>query len=80
MKMQFYIKQEIECGGKLWLKLVSYSNGRGKGANGHPCDGKFFFKTSECDHRFIICLDNISGYVTSNKDTIMFCVNKCAAT
>ncbi|XP_063439141.1 delta-like protein B isoform X3 [Mytilus trossulus] len=52
---------EIECGGKLWLKLVDFSNSRGKGANNHYCDGKFFIRGSDCDHRFIICLDTING-------------------
>jgi len=55
--------QEVECGGKIWLKLINFSNGRGKGANGHYCDGKFFFRGSDCDHRFIICMDTAYGYV-----------------
>jgi hypothetical protein len=55
--------QEVECGGKIWLKLINFSNGRGKGANGHYCDGKFFIRGSDCDHRFIICMDTTYGYV-----------------
>ncbi|XP_052083667.1 delta-like protein D isoform X4 [Mytilus californianus] len=57
---------EIECGGKLWLKLVNFSNSRGKGANNHYCDGKFFIRGSDCDHRFIICLDTINGPQNTN--------------
>lgn len=47
--------------GKVSLQMIRYYNPGGRGSNGHPCDGKFFFSGSDCDHRFIICLDESNG-------------------
>ncbi|XP_062596704.1 delta-like protein C, partial [Saccostrea cucullata] len=50
-----------EGSGHISLTMVRYYNPGGRGRNGHPCDGKFFFSGSDCDHRFTICLDQSNG-------------------
>ncbi|XP_052083698.1 uncharacterized protein LOC127721052 [Mytilus californianus] len=57
---------EIECGGQIWLKLVSFQNRRSLDAAGFLCDHHWGVKTSDCDHKFIICVDNINGYESTN--------------
>nr|XP_034307744.1 delta-like protein 4 [Crassostrea gigas] len=48
-------------GGHLSVRLVGYVNPGGNGENGRPCDGRYFFRGSPCDHRFIICVDKENG-------------------
>lgn len=51
----------VHGGGHLSIRLVGYANPGGKGENSMPCDGRYFFRASACDHRFIICVDKETG-------------------
>lgn len=51
----------VSGGGHLSVRLVRYVNPGGNGENGNPCDGRYFFTGSPCDHRFIICVDKENG-------------------
>jgi len=43
------------------IRLVSYENADGSGANGHCCDGKHgICQSNGCDHRFTICVSTDS--------------------
>ncbi|XP_041347599.1 delta-like protein C isoform X2 [Gigantopelta aegis] len=48
-------------GAQMLVKFKRYDNPDGKGSNGHCCDGRWVFCFSECDHRFIVCLDRTTG-------------------
>ncbi|XP_013416828.1 uncharacterized protein LOC106178257 [Lingula anatina] len=45
--------------GKLYVKLVQFSNTEGTGSNGNCCD---FPCVSKCDHMFTVCVDKSSGF------------------
>ncbi|CAG5120715.1 unnamed protein product, partial [Candidula unifasciata] len=51
------------------LRFLTFWNPRGRGSNGHCCDGKFFFCGSQCDHSFTICLDRADGVA----DSVSYC-------
>ncbi|XP_060064630.1 neurogenic locus Notch protein-like isoform X2 [Ylistrum balloti] len=49
------------------IRLVRYINPGGKGDNGHPCDGRWLFNGSPCDHRIVLCMDTVSGSDSVNR-------------
>ncbi|BFZ08589.1 hypothetical protein BsWGS_11628 [Bradybaena similaris] len=51
--------------GFLSLRFLNFINPRGRGMNGHCCDGRAFFCLSQCDHSFTICLDRADGSPTN---------------
>ena len=57
----FYFSKYAVGSATFYVKLVDFVNPGGKGANGHYCDGKFFIRGSDCDHRFTICIDTAIG-------------------
>ncbi|XP_069101729.1 protein jagged-1-like isoform X2 [Argopecten irradians] len=49
------------------IRLVNYVNPGGNGNNGHPCDGRWIFNGSPCDHNLILCLDNVVSSTSTNR-------------
>ncbi|XP_033746115.1 protein jagged-1a-like [Pecten maximus] len=49
------------------IRLLRYVNPGGNGNNGHPCDGRWIFNGSPCDHKIILCMDSVSGSSSTNR-------------
>ncbi|XP_021376096.1 protein jagged-1-like isoform X2 [Mizuhopecten yessoensis] len=49
------------------IRLLRYVNPGGKGDNGHPCDGRWLFNGSPCDHKIILCVDRAGGSSSINR-------------
>lgn len=58
----YNIVQMVQGGGQVEVRLVKYDNPNGLTANGRCCDpGRGRRCDGECDHEFIVCLDNRNG-------------------